>query len=67
MEWISVKVSLPEDGQECWIAHHNGRITMGDFVNHEIFGVGFGSYDEFVSITQVKYWLPYFTPEPPKD
>ena len=68
MNWISVEDKQPEEGQDCWICQNDNTISRGDFVNfHEIFGSGFGSYDEFIKIEYVKCWMPYFTPEPPKN
>ncbi len=68
MEWINANDRLPENNQDCWVCQHNNTITRAEYIiYHEMFGSGFGNYDEFIKYKYVKCWMPYFTPEPPKE
>lgn len=67
-EWIFYKDRVPEKNEKCWVCRFDNTITEAEYQNyHEIFGSGFGNYEEFIKEKYVKAWMPYFTPESPKD
>lgn len=66
IEWIKYEDRRPEDEQDCWLCQHDETISRANYYQyHEIYGTGFGNYDEFIKEKYVKYWMSYFTPEPP--
>lgn len=80
MEWIKCSDRKPEEGQHCWTCDIEGEIEDGCFHikcpdfsfdrNKSGFFEGFcfakdtGYYDNWKNYT---HWMPYFSPEPPKD
>lgn len=83
MQWINVKNQLPTQREYCWIFGyiHNADdkfVFEGYFDNESI---DFSSFplkkgpgwqynaerSNYVMLDQITHWMPYFTPEPPKD
>jgi hypothetical protein len=64
MEWISIVNRFPKEDQECWICDMDNSVTRGFFMESPIIS-GFGSYEKFLKISEIKFWMPYFTPTPP--
>lgn len=75
-EWISVKDKLPERNMYCWVCNSDKSVCEArySFNSYEdsklgINPVGFveeGDCCISVHLEDVEYWMPYFTPEPPK-
>jgi hypothetical protein len=67
LDWVMIKNKVPEELQDCWVCQYDNTITRGEYINfHEIFGSGFGSYEEFIEDKYVRCWKPYYTPKPPE-
>lgn len=67
-KWIKYLDQKPKDHQRCWVCLDDNRIIDAEYqIYHEMFGYGFGNYDEFILEKYVKFWMPYFTPTPPHE
>ena len=68
MNWVFYEKKVPLNDQDCWVCQHDNTITRAAYTQyHELFGSGFGNSEEFIKEKYVKCWMPYFTPEPPKE
>lgn len=72
MEWIKCSTRMPDSGQECWTCSKDKKVQRCRYI-----GVGFVvdkldfesrayTLEEFENATTT-HWMPYYTPEPPKD
>lgn len=64
MEWIKCSDRMPKVNQSCWIFENH------EFVIHAYFDIDvfrWGSNDDRIELDEVSHWMPYFTPDPPKE
>ncbi len=78
MNWIGIKDQLPDDFEECWIFDLNKDMLAATFkvklLDSRSFPTSYrpGFHVEaeptlYLFLEQITHWMPYFTPEPPKE
>jgi hypothetical protein len=69
IEWIETDTKLPIYGQECWVYSLADGVDTATFVEWK--GIPRFILDEeygfYATIQEITHWMPYFTPEPPKE
>ncbi len=66
MEWIKCSDKTPDKFQECWI-YYNNQVLDSDWDHLGSRFILNEEYCTYASIDKVSHWMPYFTPNPPKD
>lgn len=66
-KWIKCTEKLPEFEMFCWIYDRIGKeVEMGHFYGSRGFLMD-EEYMSFRSLQEISHWMPFYTPEPPKE
>lgn len=66
MNWIKVENKRPANDQWCWIFIPPKLVIYGCY-DEECGDWFYGAIESYWPSEEVTHWMPYFTPEPPKD
>lgn len=69
MKWINIKEEKPKNNQDCWLCDNQKNVFCGTATTK--IDLGFytfkSGYDCLMPSENINYWMPYFTPDAPKD
>lgn len=70
MKWIKCSEKLPEHEKRCWAFIKDGRVLDLVFDKktwRDEPGFRYEDSSGSLPLDEISHWMPYFTPEPPKE